>query len=534
MSEITSKNSSINAIITSYSVLRNDVAFLTQHPYLCVILDEGHLLKNPKTATAKAAKLLRSSHRVILSGTPVQNRVQELWAAFNFLMPNFLGAEREFQSEYGKIISESLREGEEALLSGDGRNKLKQLHQQVLPFILRREKKDVLKELPDKIIQDIPCKLSKVQKALYRKFCSSDAVRDSLREVQNSGEVLSSTIGGSSSEGAGGGRMNVLKSMLYLRLLCVHPNLVGEKIPSSLFDATKLEDSGKFMVLHELLTSSGIAQNEQITGADNDASTIFVDADVEEEDIAQEGKDTTVAELGVAELDVDEQTKERDLDLDVKQSRKERRKNKCLIFAQHTRSLDIVEKYLFGPHIPSLRYLRLDGTVTSSNRCSIAEKFNSDESIRVLLLTTKIGGLGLNLTGANMVIFLENDFNPVSDLQAMDRAHRIGQKDPVHVYRLITEDTIEEKIMSMQKAKIQMSDSIVTSDNSSMFAMGTERLLDLFVFSSKDDDDDEGVNSKSGACFSGTHFDSDELWDEGEYEDLTLGGFMASVQKMEE
>ena len=119
------------------------------------MLDEGHLLKNPNTATAKAARKVRAKHKVILSGTPVQNRVQELWAAFDFLMPNFLGSERTFQREYGKVIGESLKEGEEQLLVGEAKVKLKQLHQQVLPFILRREKKDVLSELPNKVITDI-------------------------------------------------------------------------------------------------------------------------------------------------------------------------------------------------------------------------------------------------------------------------------------------------------------------------------------------------------------------------------------------
>ncbi|ACI64555.1 predicted protein, partial [Thalassiosira pseudonana CCMP1335] len=153
---------------------------------------------------------------------------------------------------------------------------------------------------------------------------------------------------------------------------------------------------------------------------------------------------------------------------------------KCLIFAQFTQSLDVVERFLFEPHMPSLEYLRLDGKVPSNRRSAIVERFNHDDNIKVLLLTTKVGGLGLNLTGADKVIFLEPDWNPFVDLQAMDRAHRIGQTKTVNVYRLITTDTIEEKIMKLQQRKQTTSDAVVNTENSTMYSMGTDRLLDIF------------------------------------------------------
>ena len=142
---------SSNLVVTSYAVMRSDIDFLTEIGGLStLVLDEGHLLKNPNTATAKAARRFRATHKLILTGTPVQNRVEELWATFDFLMPSFLGSAKKFMREYGKIIGDSLSDGEEALMGGEAREKLKALHQQVLPFILRREKKDVLKELPAK------------------------------------------------------------------------------------------------------------------------------------------------------------------------------------------------------------------------------------------------------------------------------------------------------------------------------------------------------------------------------------------------
>ena len=508
---------SANIIITSYSKLRADVNFLASpsSPYLCVVLDEGHLLKNPNTATSMAARKLESKHKLILTGTPVQNKVEELWATFDFLMPQFLGSSKKFMAEYGNIIGEGLRQGEEALMSGSARDKLKMLHQQVLPFILRREKKDVLKELPDKVVTDIFCELSDIQKVLYKRL---------VRFVKNgsAGNESSSSSSSRSADNSGQGSSDThgfLKYLLYLRLLCVHPVLVdgregqGERdgrADDDIFDDdtaigrySKISCSGKLSTLLELLVSSGIVHDERLTAADGDTSAIFVGVDTEEDLAAIDGKqqeqdrmasgvtaDATGGGDDAAARDAENEEVVEGGPLEQIRKRKDGRQSKCLIFAQHTKSLDVVESHLFRPHAPSLQYLRLDGKTSPSERFKVAQRFNEDDEVRVLLMTTKVGGLGLNLTGANVVIFLEHDYNPVNDIQAMDRAHRIGQQDCVNVYRLITKGTIEEKIMTTQKAKVRMGDSIVTSDNSSMFAMGTDRILDLI------DLEDEGNESK--------------------------------------
>uniref|UniRef100_A0A182QKY7 Helicase C-terminal domain-containing protein n=1 Tax=Anopheles farauti TaxID=69004 RepID=A0A182QKY7_9DIPT len=143
--------------------------------------------------------------------------------------------------------------------------------------------------------------------------------------------------------------------------------------------------------------------------------------------------------------------------------------------------LDIVENDLLKKHLPAVSYLRLDGSVPPSTRHHIVTKFNGDPSIDVLLLTTQVGGLGLNLTGADTVIFVEHDWNPMKDLQAMDRAHRIGQKKVVNVYRLITRKSLEEKIMGLQKFKLLTANTVVSDENASMDTMGTDQLLDLFT-----------------------------------------------------
>merc|ERR1719391_1904713 len=142
--------------------------------------------------------------------------------------------------------------------------------------------------------------------------------------------------------------------------------------------------------------------------------------------------------------------------------------------------MNVVIDDLLRPLMPSVTFLRLDGTVPANSRQNLVQKFNQDPSIDLMLLSTSVGGLGLNLTGADTVIFVEHDWNPMKDLQAMDRAHRIGQKKVVNVYRLITRNTLEEKIMSLQQFKIHTAKSVISDDNSSLASMQTDQVLDLF------------------------------------------------------
>lgn len=170
--------------------------------------------------------------------------------------------------------------------------------------------------------------------------------------------------------------------------------------------------------------------------------------------------------------------------------------HRMLIFAQSKKLLSLVEKHLLRPM--EISYLRLDGSIPPSERSSIVQQFNSDPTISVLLLTTKVGGLGLNLASADVVTFLEHDWNPMNDIQAMDRAHRLGQKRTVNVYRILTRGlscllflslnllssgTIEEKIMSLQRFKVRVANSLINEDSMSLDSMDTGHLLDLFAYS---------------------------------------------------
>ena len=159
--------------------------------------------------------------------------------------------------------------------------------------------------------------------------------------------------------------------------------------------------------------------------------------------------------------------------------------HRVLIFAQHKSTLDLIENLVFKAHLPNISYLRLDGSVEASARYPIVSKFNSDMTIDVLLLTTHVGGLGLNLTTADTVIFMDPDWNPMKDLQAMDRAHRLGQKKVVTVYRLLLQDTLEDRIMSLQRWKTRIAGTVITQQNSD--AVNHENILDLF------EEDDEGA-----------------------------------------
>lgn len=215
--------------------------------------------------------------------------------------------------------------------------------------------------------------------------------------------------------------------------------------------------------------------------------------------------------------------------------------HRALIFCQLKTMLDIIENDLFKKHMPTVTYMRLDGSVDASKRHEIVQKFNADPSIDVLLLTTTVGGLGLNLTGADTVIFVEHDWNPMKDLQAMDRAHRIGQKKVVNVYRLITRGTLEEKIMGLQKFKLNIANTVVNQQNAGLQSMDTDQILDLFNVENETDrpkkkkkKEEEaataaapGLGGKGKAVLENL----EELWDDKEYEEeYNLDNFISGLQ----
>ncbi|KAJ3402488.1 hypothetical protein CcCBS67573_g02282 [Chytriomyces confervae] len=474
-----------DVVITSYEILRNDMDSLTNMNYNYCILDEGHVIKNAKTKLTKAVKTVRCMNRLILSGTPVQNNVLELWSLFDFLMPGFLGTESQFQTKFGKPIlasrdaKSSSREQERGALA------LEALHKQVLPFLMRRMKEDVLDDLPPKIIQDFYVDLGDIQKQLYEDFGKSSNAQASINEVK------------SAAGGTGGGRgktgeTHVFQALQYLRKLCNHPSLVLKpQHPqfSKIMDQLKAQNRSiddvslapKISALKQILIDCGIGVAESDDSASSE--TVAVTAP-----------------------------------------------HRVLVFCQMREMLDYIENGLFKSQMKSVSYLRMDGTTDTSLRHDMVQKFNADPSIDVFLLTTSVGGLGLNLTGADTVIFVEHDWNPMKDLQAMDRAHRIGQKRVVNVYRLITRGTLEEKIMGLQKFKLNIASSIINQDNAGIESMDTTQILDLFNIGG-DGKANEAPDPNKKASAKEVMEGLGALWDESQYDSLAdMGEFMKGLQ----
>ncbi|KAI8620249.1 hypothetical protein BC830DRAFT_1100132 [Chytriomyces sp. MP71] len=473
-----------DVVITSYEILRNDMDNLTDFNYNYCILDEGHVIKNAKTKLTKAVKAVKCMNRLILSGTPVQNNVLELWSLFDFLMPGFLGTESQFQSKFGKPIlasrdaKSSSREQERGALA------LEALHKQVLPFLMRRMKEDVLHDLPPKIIQDFYVELNDVQKQLYEDFGKSPNAAASISEIK-------SATGGAGSGRGKTGETHVFQALQYLRKLCNHPSLVlkpehpqYDKVMAQLKEQNKsINDvslAPKISALKQILMDCGIGTTE--TEDPNETAPITAN-------------------------------------------------HRVLVFCQMREMLDHIENGLFKTHMKSVTYLRMDGTTDTSLRHEMVQKFNADPSIDVFLLTTSVGGLGLNLTGADTVIFVEHDWNPMKDLQAMDRAHRIGQKRVVNVYRLITRGTLEEKIMGLQKFKLNIASSIINQDNAGIESMDTSQILDLFQVGGDKPASTESADPNKKVTLKEAMEGLGALWDESQYESMQdMGDFMKGLQ----
>ena len=481
-----------DVVVTSYDVCRNDIDIIEKYNWNYVVLDEGHLIKNPKAKITMAVKRLPSNHRLILTGTPIQNNVLELWSLFDFLMPGFLGAEKVFLDRFAKPIANSRYSKASSKEQEAGALAIEALHKQVLPFLLRRLKEEVLDDLPPKILQNYYCDLSDLQKKLFEDFTK----RESKKIVEEAGRDDKEA------------KQHIFQALQYMRKLCNSPALVMKPGHKAYDDTqkflakqdTSLEDpvhAPKLTALRDLLVDCGIGVE------------------------GQEASDPLYTPI---------------------------KPHRALVFCQMKEMLDMVQNTVLKSMLPSVSYLRLDGSVEANKRQDIVNKFNSDPSYDVLLLTTSVGGLGLNLTGADTVIFVEHDWNPQKDLQAMDRAHRIGQKKVVNVYRLITRGTLEEKILSLQRFKIDVASTVVNQQNAGLATMDTDQILDLFslgesgppLISDKPKDNIEGREEdmvdietgdvrqpgKKAAWLDGLG----ELWDNSQYEEsFDLDGYLKTM-----
>jgi superfamily II DNA or RNA helicase len=346
-------------VVTTYGTLRRDILRLKDFEFDYVVLDEAQAIKNASTQAAKAARLLRGRCRLALSGTPVENHLRELWSLFEFLNPGMLGGASAF-----KLASGALRDPDEETR--------RLLGQALRPFILRRTKEQVARELPPKSEQTMYCEMDAAERKLYEDLRQYYR-RSLLKRIETEGMAKS--------------KIKVLEALLRLRQAACHPGLIDkERVGDS---SAKLE-----MLLEQL------------------------------REVLDEG-------------------------------------HKALVFSQFTSLLKIVRDRLDRN---DTAYEYLDGA--TRDRQARVERFQKEEDCRTFLVSLKAGGLGLNLTAAEYVFILDPWWNPAVEAQAVDRAHRIGQSRSVFAYRLITRDTVEDKVLELQKAKRDLAASIITAENS--------------------------------------------------------------------
>ncbi len=338
-----------SVVITTYGILRGDIELLSKVQWKVAVLDEAQAIKNPDSQVARSAYKLNADFRLTLTGTPVENRLEELWSQLHFANRGLLGGRRDFRERYEKPISL----GEPGVAA--------RLRERIAPFVLRRMKEEVAPELPPRTDMVLRCTLSRDERLVY------DAVRAATRE-QIAAQL-----------GKGNSVLAALEALLRLRQAACHTGLVP---------GHEAESSSKVRLLAETL-----------------------------DEVVSEG-------------------------------------HKALVFSQWTSLLDRVEPVL---RETGIEFTRLDGT--TRNRKEVVDLFQDDNGPPVFLISLRAGGTGLNLTAADHVFLLDPWWNPAVEEQAADRAHRIGQDKPVMVYRIVTEDTVEERILALQDRKRALADA---------------------------------------------------------------------------
>ena len=358
----------MDVVITSYPLIRRDIALMKDYPFRFVILDEAQNIKNAGSVAAQAVKQLQADTRFALTGTPMENGVGELWSLFDFVLPGYLPGYNTFLRKY--------QDGENA------EDLLRRIH----PFLIRRLKQDVLEELPDKMETTLTARMTPEQERIYR--ASLERLRPRIDQLMD--------------EKGSRGRIEVLSAITELREICCHPSLVMSDYRGG---------SGKEELLIELLP-----------------------------EMIRDGR-------------------------------------RVLLFSQFTSMLKLLKRRLEENGFTTLY---LDGDTPAGDRLNLTERFNQGEG-EIFLISLKAGGYGLNLTGADMVILYDPWWNPATEEQATDRAHRIGQEKKVQVVRLITGETIEEQVVELGNRKKALFERLITPGESILSALTEQEIRNLFA-----------------------------------------------------
>ncbi|EJD04470.1 SNF2-family ATP dependent chromatin remodeling factor snf21 [Fomitiporia mediterranea MF3/22] len=403
-------------LLTTYEYIIKDRPVLSKLKWLHIIIDEGHRMKNTQSKLSQTLSMYyHSRYRLILTGTPLQNNLPELWALLNFALPKIFNSVKSFDEWFNTPFANSgssdkieLNE-EEALLI------IRRLHKVLRPFLLRRLKKDVESELPDKVEKIIKIRMSALQSQLYKQMKKYKMIAD-----------------GKDAKGKStGGVKGLSNELMQLRKICQHPFLfdsVEDKIsPSGMIDDNIWRVAGKFELLVRVLPK------------------FFATG------------------------------------------------HRVLIFFQMTKVMDIMEDFMKSQ---GWQYLRLDGGTKTEERASHVQVFNAKDSpIQVFILSTRAGGLGLNLQSADTVIIFDSDWNPHADLQAQDRAHRIGQTKAVRILRFITEKSVEEAMYARARYKLDIDDKVIQAgrfDNKSTQEEQEEFLRSILEADQEEDNEESG------------------------------------------
>ncbi len=364
-------------IITSYDLLKRDIENYEDKKFKYIIADEAQYIKNATTQNATALKSLNGEIKFALTGTPIENSIAELWSIFDFIMPGYLYNYNKFKKKF-----------EEPIIKNEDKEALSRLKKLISPFVLRRVKKDVLTELPEKNITVMQNEMENEQQKIYLSYLAQ--TRKEVAEELNDSSFEKS-------------KFKILMLLTRLRQICCHPSLFLENYNGS---------SGKLKQCINLVTDA--------------------------------------VEAG----------------------------HKILIFSSYTSMFEIMEKELEALKI---KYFKLIGQTPVNQRIEMVDEFNNNEDIKVFLISLKAGGTGLNLTSADVVIHYDPWWNISSENQATDRTYRIGQKNSVQVYKLITSNSIEEKINKMQERKEKLSKDILSTEETFINKLSKEDILDLFA-----------------------------------------------------
>lgn len=381
-------------VVTSYALIRRDAERYRELEFDTVALDEAQHIKNRQTQNAQAVKTVKSRHRIVLTGTPLENSVLDLWSIFDFLMPGYLGTAADFRERYELPIAKEKNAEAQARLA-----------RRLRPFLLRRLKQDVASDLPAKLEQVAFCELTHDQRGVYQQI-----IEASRKEVLEA-------VG---AQGLAKSRMVVLTALLRLRQICCDLRLLKLSQQSAGAQARE-EDSGTTPPLRS----------------------------------ASSGKLEMFGELLEEVIDGG---------------------HRLLVFSQFVGMLALLKETLAAEGI---EYCYLDGSTT--DRAAVVERFQTNVSIPVFLISLKAGGVGLNLTGADTVIHFDPWWNPAVEDQATDRAHRIGQTRVLTSYKLITRDTVEEKILTLQNRKREITRATIGGEEEFAASLSWEEIQELLA-----------------------------------------------------